>query len=148
MITEEEQIALYIDWFFTDGEQIGFVASGGGLLPATISKSSENIKILSAYFWALPKRCGAILNTNLTNKIKDITECYLSAFVPLSEKGLYSFDKTFLNRPFDTSYHLVAKPITPLRLQDLPLQIKNIVIETKLKSRIEDDFDIAALFIK
>jgi hypothetical protein len=148
MITEEEQIALDIDWFFTDGEQIGFVASGGGLLPATISKSSENIEILSAYFWALPKRCGAILNTNLTNKIKDITERYLSAFVPMTEKGLYSFDKTFLNRPFDTSYHLVAKPITPLRLQDLPLQIKNIVIETKLKSRIEGALDIAALFIK
>lgn len=148
MITEEEQIALDIDWFFTDGEQIGFVASGGGLLPATIAKSPENIEVLTSYFWSLPARCNAILNPNLANKIKDINEGYLSAFVPLSEKGLYTFDKTFLNRPFDTSYHLVAKPTTPLTLDDLPFRIKNIIIETKLNSSIEADFDIKALFIK
>jgi len=55
MITEIEQEVLDIDWFFTNGKEIGFVASGGGKLPKSISnKSMIEIQSLAGYFKNLP----------------------------------------------------------------------------------------------
>lgn len=53
MYTEIEQQALDIDWFFTDGKYIGFVASGGGKLPETAANSSVNNEKLVSYFRGL-----------------------------------------------------------------------------------------------
>jgi hypothetical protein len=56
MISEIDQETSDIDWFFTDGEMIGFVASGGGRLPNSISrKSIEEIELLADYFRRLPQ---------------------------------------------------------------------------------------------
>ncbi len=38
-------------------------------------------------------------------------EMYLRDFIFYAKKGYFSFDKTYVNRPLDFHYHLVAYPI-------------------------------------
>jgi hypothetical protein len=65
MITAIEQEISDIDWFFTNGEEIGFVASGGGKLPDSVSnKSFEEIVLLATYFRDLPQKSRAIIDPN------------------------------------------------------------------------------------
>lgn len=136
MYTEIEQQTLDIDWFFTDGKKIGFVASGGGKLPITIAESSENNKKLVSYFRSLPDISDAVINPNLDALLmrifgSGVDERYLQDFVLMTKKGLYSFDKTYLNEFFDNNYHLVTIPSVPLIMENLPENIFDILIKSK-----------------
>ncbi|WP_449399253.1 hypothetical protein [Chryseobacterium wanjuense] len=121
---------------FTDGKNIGFVASGGGRLPKTIAESSENNKKLISYFRNLPDICNALINPNLDSLLNEIfgsgvDERYLQDFELMTKKGLYSFDKTYLNKFYDNNYHLVTTPLNPLIVENLPQDIFDILIKTK-----------------
>jgi len=136
MYTETEQQTLDIDWFFTDGKNIGFVASAGGKLPKTVAKSSENNEKLISYFRSLPDISNTIMNPDLDSLLKKtfgsgVDERYLHDYVLMTKKGLYSFDKTCLNNFFDSKYHLVTSPSVPLRIENLPQEIFDILIKTK-----------------
>jgi len=136
MYTEIEQETLDIDWFFTDGEHIGFVASGGGKLPEVIAGSSENNQKLISYFRSLRDISTTVINPNLDSLLYEVfgngaDERYLRDFLLMTRKGLYSFDKTYLNSFFDSNYHLVAIPSTPLTLEELPRDIFEILIKAK-----------------
>jgi len=124
MITEVEQSTLDIDWFFTDGNEIGFVASGGGKLPISVALSIDNVSILASYFRQLSPISDVQVNPNINSKVD---ERYLSDFVYMTERGLYSFDKTVLGDFSDESYHLVSTPSTPLRLKELPGNIAQLI---------------------
>ncbi len=143
MIPEFEQPALDIDWFFVNKKKIGFVASAGGRLPKSVADSRENIELLSSYFRALP----VISEVELNEKLKailphhEIDESYLSDFVLMAEKGLYTFDKTLVGNFSDNNYHLVAKPIVPLKVEDLPLHITNILFQTECGIKVAEHFD-------
>ncbi|MDY0932269.1 hypothetical protein [Chryseobacterium sp. CFBP8996] len=133
MYTEIDQETLDIDWFFTDGENIGFVTSGGGELPKSIA---EKNKKLVSYFRNLPDMSDTVINPNLDSLLNEIfgngvDERYLEDYLVMTRKGLYSFDKTYLNNFRDSNYHLVAASSTPLILEDLPQDIFEILIETK-----------------
>ena len=143
MISEIEQQTLDIDWFFTDGIGIGFVASGGGKLPKSISTSDAiNIK-LSIFFRNLPNKCLPLINLGLSKYIeKDNLDMYLSDFKFMSEKGLYVFDKTILNSFEDLNYHLVAKPSNPLLYESLPFEIKEFLINTNFKNNLSKTLNI------
>jgi hypothetical protein len=67
MITEIEQVSLDIDWFFTDGQYISFMTSGGGRLPGSVSESEETHKILANYFRNLPEISEVIINPKYIN---------------------------------------------------------------------------------
>src|ERR1700744_1286707 len=112
VITEIEQATSDIDWFFTNGNEIAFVASGGGKLPEVISQSKEDIETLASYFRGLPKKSDAIINQDLGKimEAREINERYLADFVTMAEKGFFSYDKTVLNNFSEINYHLVAKP--------------------------------------
>jgi hypothetical protein len=60
----------------------------------------------------------------------------------MAEKGLFSFDKTVSNRFSETNYHLVAKPLNPLKFDDLPVEIAKLLAETKINSNIEVSLNI------
>jgi hypothetical protein len=96
MITEQEQFALDIDWFFTNGYSVAFVASAGGRLPQSVSKSKENLELLSCYFRNLPQISDVKVNKKLRETIpgRVIDERYLEDYTYVSKRGLYSFDKT------------------------------------------------------
>lgn len=152
MYTEIEQQTLDIDWFFTDGNYISFVASGAGKLPETVANSEVNNKKLVSYFKGLPKISFTIINPLLDALLTKIfgsgaDERYLRNFVYFTQRGLYSFDKTHLNDLTDTQYHLVATPVKPLKVTDLPPDILDILIQTKIKNNINsiNDLDVSKI---
>ncbi|MES2810616.1 MAG: hypothetical protein V4619_18415 [Bacteroidota bacterium] len=133
MINEFEQSTLDIDWFFTNGEEICFIASGGGKLPSSIYNGEENIKIVAAYFHSLPPIGGIAVNPNLDKIVgKDaVTDRYLYDFNEMATRGIYAYDKTVLNNYSDANYHLVAQPVVPLKINQLPFEIANHLVEVK-----------------
>ncbi|AYN00143.1 hypothetical protein EAG08_07215 [Chryseobacterium sp. 3008163] len=150
MYTEIEQQTLDIDWFFTDENHIGFVASGAGKLPETVAQSSENNEKLISYFRDLPEISDVVINPELDSLLVKIfgsgaDERYLQDFVSMTKKGLYSFDKTNLNNFLDYDYHLVASPMKPLTLKDLSQNILDILIKTKYPDNINSAIDISRI---
>ncbi|WP_294273141.1 hypothetical protein [uncultured Chryseobacterium sp.] len=152
MYTEIEQETLDIDWFFTDGQNIGFMASGGGKLPNSIAESKENHQILVNYFRNLPEVSDVSINPELDSLLNKILgsvtdERYLEDYVSMTRKGLYSYDKTVLNNFLDPYYHLVAGPKHPLKLENLPQDIVNILSKTRYQNSIENIRNINILGI-
>jgi hypothetical protein len=144
MIEEIEQETLDIDWFFTNGVSVGFVASGGGKLPSSIAKAKDDVELLATFIYSLPQIGSVIINPNLESMVgkRFINTTYLFDFNEMAKRGLYAFDKTFLNDHLDTQYHLVASPTISLELEKLPLEIVNILLQTKMEGAIEDSLDI------
>lgn len=136
MYTEIEQQTLDIDWFFTNGIYLGFIASGSGKLPESVARSPENNEKLISYFKSLPEISEIIVNPKLDALLIGMfgtgaDERYLYDFVSMTKKGFYSYDKTKLNNFLDYDYHLVASPTNPLIMKDLPQEILDILIQTK-----------------
>ncbi|BFM45387.1 hypothetical protein CFS9_40280 [Flavobacterium sp. CFS9] len=147
MISEIEQQSLDIDWFFSDANNIAFVASGGGKLPKSIEKS-KNYEILVLYFRNLPDISEIKLNEDLDKILKSKPdERYLNDFITMARKGLYAFDKTVLNNFKDTNYHLVAFPVKPLSFSDLSQEIKSKLKETIINQKLYEIVNINSLEI-
>lgn len=150
MITEIEQETLDIDWFLTDGKYIRFMASGGGKLPDSVAKSSDNNKVLVSYFRSLPEISDFIANPELDALLIErsgtgVNERYLEDYVLMTKKGLYSFDKTIPCNFLDPYYHLVASPIIPLIINDLPKDILEILMETQCSAGMNAIIDVSII---
>lgn len=138
MYSEIEQQTLDIDWFVTDSENVGFVASAGGKLPETILELGDQNGMLSNYFRNLSEISEAVINPRLNEILQTPTDkAYLSDFVNMAKKGLYSFDKKVLNNFSDPHYHLVASPKKPLKLKDLPQDVLDILLKTQSLNSLE-----------
>jgi len=127
MITDIEQETNDFDWFFTDGNAVGHVASGGGKLPPSVARSVNGLNILQNYFNGLPTNSDVIVNIQSRTTNDD----HLMSFADMAKKGLYSFDKTHLGKPYDTAYHLIAKPGQAIQFKTLPEEIKEILINSR-----------------
>ncbi|HTI60042.1 hypothetical protein [Mucilaginibacter sp.] len=128
MFTDIEQQTLDIDWFFTNYEEIGFGASAGGKLPKSVAQSSENQRLLSVFFDSMPQTSPIIINPELNKFITNgVDDRYLNDFVIMAKRGLFAYDKTKMNNFSDPYYHLVAKPVNPLKFEGLPVKIKEIL---------------------
>ncbi|MBK1895594.1 hypothetical protein [Chryseobacterium paridis] len=141
MITEMDQLGMDIDWFLTDGKHIGFMASGGGKLPDSVAKSIENHERLVSYFRGLPEISDFVVSPELDGVLIKISgtksnERYLKDYVSITKRGLYSFDKTLVNNFIDGQYHLVASPIKPLNINELPADILEILLETQYSDKL------------
>ncbi|MGU3376133.1 hypothetical protein [Chryseobacterium sp. M5A1_1a] len=152
MYTEIEQETLDIDWFFTDGKYIGFIASGGGRLPNSVAESKEENQVLANYFKNLPEISDVLVNSELDNLLIKIfgsgaDKRYLKDYVSMTKKGLYSYDKTVLNNSLDPRYHLVASPKESLKLENLPKDILNILSKIRFLNHIENIREISILDI-
>ncbi|UKB86103.1 hypothetical protein LF887_10900 [Chryseobacterium sp. MEBOG06] len=150
MYTEIEQQTLDIDWFFTDGKYIGFIASGAGKLPESVATSSENNEKLVSYFRNLQEISEVIVNPKLNDLLIEIfgtgaDERYLYDFVSMTKKGFYSFDKIYLNNFLDYDYHLVTSPMNPLTIDDLPQDILNIILQTKYSDGMKNVINIGKI---
>jgi hypothetical protein len=142
MITEIEQQSLDIDWFFITGQDIAFVASGGGKLPQSVAQSLEGNKLLSSFFRSLPVISEVIINPDLSMIITTpINEQYLVDFMEMTKRGLFSFDKTILNNFSESHYHLVAKPANPLKTDQLPFEIKEALFRSQYHGSIDTGID-------
>jgi hypothetical protein len=143
MITEFEQETSDYDWYFTDGDKIGYVTSSGGRLPHEISKSLENIELLADFFWELPPESGFIVNPLLRDIMGvKVTDIYLGRFIYLAERGVFTFDKTSANNFDDTNYYWVTKPATPISFSQLPKHICDILLKSKTINPDRDSLDV------
>ncbi|MDN5289071.1 MAG: hypothetical protein JWR38_5345 [Mucilaginibacter sp.] len=131
MFTEIEQETLDIDWFFTNHEYIGFGASGGGLLPASVAKSKENNELLWLYFNDLPERCETRINPHLNKIIKEPDERYLFGFLEMARRGIFAFDRT------KSGNYSVAIPVNPIKIDELPSDLIEILSKTSYQGDME-----------
>lgn len=137
-MSDNEHKGLDIDWFFTNNDDVAFVASGGGKLPQSITKSEEERTLLALFFRNLPVISEVIVNRDLSKFVMSaIDERYLSDFMYMTKRGLFSFDKTILNNSSDSHYHLVAAPVTQLKFDQLPDVISGILKNTIYSGNIE-----------
>ncbi len=142
MYTQEMQSYMDIDWFAVDinGIIVNF-ASGGGQLPKSIASSKELTEKVFSYFDNLSyKEQNIFINDDLSQmkefSSEEVRLKYLQSYVSMSKKGVYSFDKTILGNFDDEQYHLVCFPEACLKLDELPLDIQEILKQTRIDKDI------------
>ena len=143
---ELEQEDSDIEWFAVDGEgYVLHVSSGGGVLPESVASSQETLLQLHQYFLALPDTASASLVQVEANAEKSGRN-YQNA-VRYARRGLFSFDKTLLNKHLDPKYHLVVRPANPLTIKDIPEPISTLLLRTRLPESVREKtrVDISAI---
>jgi hypothetical protein len=133
MISDLEEETIDLDWFSIDNNgEIGHFASGGqGFLPPSVKSSKSNLTRLAEFFrHSLSTNGAAIESQALLSHVQFNSRAqqarYLEDYSRMASKGLYSFNCIMdFNRP--TSYFLVVKPSCPLKVDDLPDEIRQIL---------------------
>lgn len=147
--TTEMQAASDIDWFAVDRRgNILYVASGGGVLPASIADDREGVRIVATFMRTLPDLSpDCIVHDRLDQIVlfrdKKEKDDYLRDFGEMARRGFYSYDKTFAGDFRDTNYHLVCKPEISLNESDLPGHIMEIIGKTRLDQALDDIAEIS-----
>ncbi|MBD2714742.1 hypothetical protein KBK19_06830 [Microvirga sp. STR05] len=130
-ISPSDQEHADIDYFATDTEgHILHVASGGGVLPASVAASEEALLELHQYFLTLPESTAADLVTGLPTGLN------YESFIRYARRGLFSFDKTNLHNHQDPHYYLMARPQHPLTVAELPPHIAKLLRRTQLPGMV------------
>lgn len=110
--------SLDLDIFFQDGSKIIHLASAGGLLPERLLNSdSYNENVLNIISNFNPEFEFEV-NPNLIEILginQDNLENYIGSFVEMAKRGFYSYDKSRLGDFEDLTFHLVARPKSPLK---------------------------------
>lgn len=135
--TREIQPSIDIDWFAIDSNGIIIhFASGGGLLPVSVSSYKEDTDMLSSYFRSLPLIDQSVqVNARLHEFVKltnEDKERYLADFLSMSKRGVYSFDKSYPGDFLNRDYHLVSFPKQLLSIDVLPEEVKSIISRTQI----------------
>lgn len=141
-IEEIDQEDADIDWFATDSNgYILHVASGGGILPKSVAASQEVLLELHQYFLTLPELKVA----EVVNGAEEASS--YQSFARYARRGLFSFEKTRLHERADTRYHLVARPLRPLLLQELPAPLAELLGRTRLPGSVAEQvaLDVATI---
>lgn len=132
-IDEIDQEDADIDWFATDSNgHILHVASGGGILPESVASSQEVLLELHQYFLTLPD----IEVAEVANGAEEASS--YQSFARYARRGLFSFEKTRLHERADTRYHLVARPLRPLLVAELPKNIAQLLSRTLLPGTVSE----------
>jgi hypothetical protein len=129
------------DWFCVDpsGEIGYFTTAGFKRLPESVTRSAEDLEIVTNYFRSELGIIGThYIDVRLQEEIPDAEirrGRYLQGFVDMSERGLYSYDIDSYLKP-NINYFRVALPSKALLVNDLPKHIQEIVGRTVLKGRL------------
>lgn len=121
-----------IDWFAQDMQgNIMHFASGGGKLPFLVKQINNNS--LRSFFHELPVKS---INVDYSVSLSQFVwlsghelETYLQDFRQMTQKGLYSFDKSNLSNPSDNKYHLVCKPQNKISIDEIPVQVRSQLVK-------------------
>jgi hypothetical protein len=125
---------------------VAFVASSGGKLPISLAQSKESLELLFLYFNHLADKSDIIINPHLEKIIKsEVNARYLSSFMEMAKRVIFAFDKTGFNNFLDPNYHLVASPFDPLKFDQLPAEIRHVLIETKYDGKLESHLNISLI---
>lgn len=131
------------DWYFLDNSgQIAVVASGGGLLPESVSSDMGKLAKMVEYFRSLPVLSNDIIVEEYVLKLIDNYNekqktAYLRDLYFMASRGFYYFDKIVLSDYFDFGYYLKAKPIKPLIIDKSADRIKDFLPLTFIDGDME-----------
>lgn len=131
-----------VDWFGVDHENhIGHFTTGGfGPIPRQALESFNSVaefRVVLRYFEDMPATCQALESQNWRSKSHDrldmsnerAVRLYLSDYVAMASKGIYSYDAD-VNARGPVPYFRIAMPVNPLNVGSLPpeisLQLKKI----------------------
>lgn len=119
------------------------LATAGGYVRNEILNDPEHLEIKKNLQKSISTDYEYKLNPNLDKFIKlgnpklDFKkfnrETYLRDFIFYAKKGYFSFDKTYVNKPLDFHYHLVAYPV----LSDHHQQEKDEIIHKAFVEPVE-----------
>ncbi len=140
------QETLDIDWFFTNTENIGFVASAGGKLPESVAQNWDESRWVVSFLKQLPDVSEVVINPRLSEAINGkVDDRYLFDFLTIAKKGIFAFDKTALSCFSDLNYHLVASPVSPLNFKVLPEELKKLLIKSRYEGAMPQMLNIGAI---
>ena len=132
-ISDEEEFSGDWDWYAVDeyGAIGHFTTAGFRRLPPTIKEDFDGAEKCTRYFFDEARvRTAYSVNdeVNADGAFQDDKERrrYLQSFVQTAERGLFSFDTKPLVGA-DGEYCLVASPRNPLRFEELPAEIAELV---------------------
>jgi hypothetical protein len=136
-IDEGEEFSRDWDWYAVDlDQQIGhFTTAGIRSLPSSVKRDRCATEAVGVYFQELARTCGYSIRTAAEAdaggwKTVAIRARYLQSFTDMAARGLFSYN-TQLVYNAEAKYYLVAVPECPLRLSDLPLNIRQMVSRTR-----------------
>ena len=129
-----------IEWLAVDAEgNVGVFTTGGkGPLPRKGFEeySSEDF---SETLWSLPKISGSVLLVDLPRP---------DDYIELAEKGFYTYDWCDVHRTKEklNKYEIQTKPTCPIKLNDLPKMIRNVIGEMAMPVKFEEirEVDVCA----
>jgi hypothetical protein len=144
-IDDIEQEDADIDWFATDSNgHILHVASGGGILPESVAASQDVLLELHQYFLTLPEAESAEAVPLEAGAEQD---AHFQGFARYAHRGLFSFAKAQLHDRADARYYVVARPVRPLTVAELPRHIATLLSRTKLPASVaqQTSLDISTI---
>ena len=131
------------DWYAVDQDgYVGhFTSAGMRTLPKSVKKSREATELVAKYFFEQAPPRGdwslrAAAERDCGGWEKQGRERYIKDFALMATKGLFSFDTDLIQG--DGRYYLVAIPARPLRVDDLPVDIKEILSHTIASLRLKN----------
>ncbi len=140
-IAESETYGTDWDWFGADkhGNLGHFATAGGHVLPVSFRLAIEKLDFLCGYFRIIPLQTEPPLEPGLADQ-RGFNEKPLdfSSFLDMAARGLYSYDSD-MTVGLSRGYYLVARPLMPLRLEDLPLDIQQALAGAKLDVSFPED---------
>lgn len=122
--------SLDLDIFFKDESKMIHLASAGGLLPERLLNSDSYNKNILDIISNFNSEFEFEVNPNLTEILgisQDGLENYIISFIEMAKRGFYSYDKSKLGDFEDLTFHLVARPKSPLKPNILFRKYDNIL---------------------
>jgi hypothetical protein len=138
--TENEQKDFDLSWYAidADGKIAHFLTGGFRLLPPSIAKSKENLEKLDNYFNDLPdlQEANFVVCPYLKSRLDESDlplgwNGYIKLFAEMSAKGLYAYDYPY-NPGKGHPFIRVTTPKKQLTIEDLPDEIKNLLVTLRL----------------
>jgi hypothetical protein len=138
-ITTVDEVTRDWDWFAVDASgAVGhFTTAGMRKLPSSVKADNEAALRLIDYFdqdaqkqFDYVVRVQAEIDAGTLKDIRD-RNWYLRSFVAMASAGLFSYDTDIEGRT--TDYFLVAYPKSPLQVDQLPSEVREMVQRTRSK---------------
>ena len=124
-----------IMWFAVDNlnHVLAFTSGGCGNVPEFICRSKEDTELLETFFMEkLSKSTEGVLFVDSDGS--PLAEDSLN----LAEKGIYSYDVSFEDEHKD-EYVRIAAPKVPLQVEQLPDEIRKILMDHKIAANAATD---------
>jgi hypothetical protein len=133
----DEELSLDWDWYACDelGNIGHFTTAGFRTLPESVKNDRDALAKLIEYFEGQPETSGFAVSPWAEEELRQskgklTRERYLKSFAAAAKRGLFSYD-TELCSGTKIKYHQIAKPHSPLQVNELPADIRALVSRTR-----------------